>query len=147
MNYLIEFLCGIVMVVIVTGPIAYYGVWNLAKWSYVSLVSFVTDGDKAPNFNCSDFEEDFDGDYVCLAFILIVLSGAAVLGLIVVAFHPSKIPIEVAMLPYQLGVLCTPVLSLFILLFVVVMSMKYGYKLNKFTKQLKNHVADKEAHK
>jgi uncharacterized membrane protein SpoIIM required for sporulation len=147
MNYLIEFLCGIVMVVILTSPIAYYGVWNLAKLFYVSLVSFVTEGDKTPNFNYSNFEEDFEDKFHNLVFILIVLSGGVAVGLIAAAFHPSEIPIEVLMLPYQLGVLCAPVLSLFILLFVAVMSMKYGYKLNKFAKQLKSHVEDKGAHK
>jgi hypothetical protein len=146
MNYLIEFLCGIVTVFIVVGPPAYYGLWNLTKFCYVLLVEFVTSGDKKPQFNYSDFEEDF-GEFSLFGFIWIVLGIFAVGVLFVAGFSPNHTPAELIMVPYNVGVIISPVLSLFMLVFVVVMSMKYGYKLNKFTKQLKSHVEDKGAHK
>lgn len=144
MNELINVLCGVAMCVVVYAPVMYYGGWNLLLWLYKVGTEFITSGDKRvyPDYK--------DADYDGLIWFLFISGAAAAVHIVITLlafFVIEKEQQAVLWAFYNFGVFCSPVISFVLIGVAIMFGMKYSYKLNKFSKQLKEHVADKDVHK
>ena len=144
MNELINVLCGVAMCVVVYAPVMYYGVWNLLLWLHKCTTEFITEGDRRvhPEYKDANYDEL---DWVL--FVSGIAVGLHVVMLLLAFFVIEKDQQAILWAFYNFGAFCSPVISFVLIGVAIMFGMKYGYKLNKFSKQLKEHVADKGVHK
>lgn len=146
MNDMIDFMCGVAMTLLVVTPVLYYVVWNLLMYLHKVFVEFVTDGDKSVfhNYVVPDMDK---GPVRVLVYIYLLFILTLTLCVCMSLIFDDGYWVKMVLFPYNFGVFCSPIISLVLIGVATMFVMKYSYKLSKFTKQLKSHVADKEAHK
>lgn len=147
MNELIDMLCGAALTLLVLAPVLYYIVWNILLYAYKVSTEFVTDGDRYVHVS---YVHPSTNNFLLLHVLGVLGSVIGLLGMfmigvsIIIGDGNWKLMI---LAPYNLGVFCATVISFVLIGVAIMFSMKYGYRLNKFTKKLNEHVKDKEAHK